>query len=60
MKSINQFDYPSKEAQSFKANSQISDSQDNKDYIKARYKENLQYHMELERNKAKQNEKAKK
>lgn len=60
MKSINQFDYPSKEAQSFKANSQISDSQENKDYIKTRYKENLQYTMELERNKAKQNDKAKK
>ncbi len=38
MKSINQFDYPSKDAQSFKANSQLSDSLDNKDYIKARYK----------------------
>lgn len=38
MKSINQFDYPSKEAQSFKGSSLISDCQDNKDQIKTRYK----------------------
>ena len=49
MKSINQFDYPSKEAQNYKNYSQndMSDTKDKTAYNKTRYKENLQYHMEI-------------
>lgn len=53
MKSIDQFDYPSKLSQSYKAGRGLDNSSNNIDSKKTQYKENMQYHMQMERNKVK-------